>query len=156
MARSPCSRCRCHLIEQLGHPRPAFSHHCCSKLERADQNEEQASGQVSVMAPAPIDMLSEKVGVKRSGGQQEWRSLIALDLIPAGELVWQLVERCGQALQVFTRRQLLGMEGERGRQMRRSSYMVGPDAFSCTDDMEQDPSWFFNHSCEGKRTGEGG
>ncbi|GFR42295.1 hypothetical protein Agub_g3193 [Astrephomene gubernaculifera] len=90
------------------------------------------------------ELIQFRPADKYGGGQF---SLFAKGPIPAGTAVWWLSPAEDPQLRCYTRRQIL--EHPQRELLSRFSYMVGHDAHGSTLQPEEDPAWFFNHSCDG-------
>jgi len=73
------------------------------------------------------------------------KGLFATHDIPAGSLVWYW-KRDTEPLVTFTRQQI--MDHPQKELLSNFSYMIADDTFASTLEPEEDPCWFFNHSCE--------
>lgn len=92
-------------------------------------------------------MLSVKVGVKRAAGQPEGGSLVALEFIHEGELIWWSADDV-EGAHDLAREGLFAAEDQRGLQMGAASQ--GPPAFSCTGGLYDCK---IRHSCDGEGSG---
>ena len=100
-------------------------------------------------------MLSDKVKVASlpKYGCDYCRTLVATDTIEVGEAVWWYEPDNGEEETFYTWREISNSASSDA--LKAYSYMVGVDTYASTTNPEEDPSWFFNHCCNGNCCYEG-
>jgi hypothetical protein len=97
-------------------------------------------------------MLSEKVKVASlpKYGEAYCRTIIATDTIEEGEAVWWFEPGANEDETFYTWHDIANEPGAGRREaLQTYSYMVDIDTYASTTDPDSDPSWFFNHACDG-------
>lgn len=97
-------------------------------------------------------MLSEKVRVAAlpKYGNDYCRTIIAVELIEEGEPVWWYEPHNNEEERFYSWHEIEQHDDlETSEKLKVYSYMVGIDTYASTVDPESDPSWFFNHHCDG-------
>jgi hypothetical protein len=97
-------------------------------------------------------MLSDKVKVAAlpKYGLAYCRTLVATADIEEGEAVWWYQPGAQEDETFYSWADIAGEpDAARRDALQTYSYMVGIDTYASTADPDSDPSWFFNHSCDG-------